>query len=84
MATQNPNTGAFIYEQEVVLGKQRCKPEVMRGFFDKAQITPDGRVAVVPVGLDFYAPRELVVLRFKDGECEPISIQHIPFKETQA
>ncbi len=69
------HVGDFIYAVEVLYGTQACKVEGVSGFFDLRSITPDGQTAVVPVAPTADQTRQVVVLRFKPGQCEPTSVE---------
>jgi hypothetical protein len=75
----DPITQKFIYDHEVIYQGQSCPFEGVQGYADVAVITPDGRVAVIPVARAFSEPRRVVILKFQDGQCEPASIQHLNF-----
>jgi len=75
----SPYFGQFIYTLEVFNGPQTCQVEGVSGYFDERSVTPDGLAAVMSLAPAYDQPRHVVVMRFKPGQCEPISIQHLNF-----
>lgn len=79
----SPHYRKFIYAPEILYGAQSCKIEGLSGYFDERSVTPDGLTAVMALAPTADQPRHVVVMRFKPGQCEPTSIQHIPFEPTE-
>jgi len=75
----SPYFRQFIYTLEVFNGTQNCQVEGVSGYFDERSVTPDGLAAVMSLAPAYDQPRHVVVMRFKPGQCEPISIQHLNF-----
>lgn len=67
---------------KVVYAGQSCEIPELVGYANILTITPDGRAAVVAWTDNPERPRRVVVMRFKPGQCAPISVQPHPFEET--
>lgn len=81
LAGTDPKTRLFIYDHEVMYRGETCQPNGLQGYSDLVAITPDGRTAIIPLAIRNSEQRHLVVLKFKDGQCGPSSIQHFYFEE---
>ncbi len=68
-------TGLYVYDHEVVYRGRQCSITGVQGYADLADISPDGRTAVIPVARVYTEPRHIIVLKFKDDQCTPESIQ---------
>ena len=83
--TDDPtNKGKFVWRIRIFDGADRCELPDVKGYIDKVTVTPDGRAAVMPLARLASEPRQVAVLRFKPGQCEPTSIQMINFKQEAA
>jgi len=79
--TEDRINSAFVYGFRALEGRSTCILPEIKGYQDDFSITPDGRAAVMSLSRVSEEPRHVVVLRFQAGQCAPISIQHINFKE---
>lgn len=73
--------GKFVSSIRIFEGAARCELSEVKGYMDAVTVTPDGRAAVIPLAHSSSEPRHVVVLRFKPGQCEPISIQPYYFNQ---
>jgi hypothetical protein len=71
----------FIYAFSSYFDGQLCDLPNLSGYSDGFSLSPDGRHAVITMGKRADLPREVIVLRFKPGDCQPESVQYYPFKE---
>ena len=74
----------FIYAFSAFYAGQSCDVPGLAGFSDTFTLTPDGRAAVTALADGAPLPRRVVVMRFKPGNCAPVSIQQHPFEEPQS
>lgn len=75
-----PKYESYIFGLEVFLGKVRCPIPEVNGWSDGESLTPSGNAAVMAFSSSgYYSPRDIVVLRFKPQQCEPVSVDHIKF-----
>lgn len=74
----------FIYAFSVFYAGQSCEVPGLAGFGDAFSLTPDGRAAVTAWAEGAELPRRVVVMRFRPGQCAPVSIQPHPFEEPQS
>lgn len=72
-------TGRFIYEIEIFFGSESCHAEGISGYSDGMSITPDGSAAVISLAADYDQPRHIVLMKFDNHQCKPMSIQHLFF-----
>lgn len=70
----------FIYDLEVLFGREQCKLVGVAGSADGVSITPDGKAAVMALGAGYEKPRHVVVMRFEPSKCQARAIQHFEFK----
>lgn len=71
----------FIYAFSAHYDGLSCDVPGLAGFGDRFSLTPDGRAAVTAWADGARLPRRVVVMRFRAGECTPISVEHHPFEE---
>jgi hypothetical protein len=73
--------GPFVYAAEVLTRGMRCFLPEAFGYFDKISLTPDGNAAVISLAPAYDQSRHVVVMHFKSGQCEPLSVRHIHFNQ---
>ena len=74
----------FIYAFSVFNAGQSCDVPELAGFGDVFSITPDGRAAVTAWADSAQLARRVVVMRFKPGQCAPVSVEQYPFEEARS
>lgn len=75
--TIDPATDRYVYGLDVIYGDQTCPLDGVQGYSDGQSVTPDGRTAVFSLAEDAQASREVVVLSFTPGRCEPDQVRRI-------
>ena len=78
IAGKQADGASYDFDLDVLYDNQRCPidaAEMVGGWFDNFALTPDGNTAVVTLSDNAEAPLRGVVMRFKEGECAPISVQ---------
>jgi hypothetical protein len=69
----------FVYDVDFFYKGSRCYVEGLQGYSDGAFVTPYGNAAVMSLATRYDQVRNVVVMRFEFGKCEPVSIQYIQF-----
>lgn len=82
LTDERVNGSLYVYGFKIFDGPKTCLLPSIKGWQDKYAVTPDGRTAVISVSRVHTEPRHVVVLRFEPGQCEPVSIEHLQFKES--
>ena len=78
IAGKQADGASYDYDLEVLYGRQRCPldmPELAGGWIDNYELTPDGNTAVVTLSDNAEAPLRGIVIRFKEGQSAPVSVQ---------
>jgi hypothetical protein len=80
IAVKQANRVSYDFDLDVLYDNQRCPinaPELVGGWIDSFALTPDGNTAVVTMADNAEAPLRGIVMRFKEGQCAPVSVQTI-------
>lgn len=77
----DPKTHLFDFDIEIAYRGRICQPPGLQGYSYSETITANGHAAVISLAPRSSEQLRVVVLKFKDGQCEPTFIQHFYFEE---